>query len=164
MKIKKCEKVESYTLKIWKPSLRTTEDTHSGDEIGSKHEYKRKLGKKKTTTKYVVNEPGTNGSVRFPHVSMNLLNMWWVEHSSMVNQWDNVQLLYSRGLQLKKSGSNPFKLQFLGIDAVNCIFLDKYTSIICSLGTIFTHQWEWYRIVRCILHHEAHWCSGVDED
>lgn len=69
----------------------------------------------------------------------------------MVNQWDNAQLLYSRGLQLKKSGSNPFKLQFLGIDAVNCIFLDKYTSIICSLGTIFTHQWEWYRIVRCIL-------------
>ena len=77
---------------------------------------------KKTTTKYVVNEPGTNDSVRFPHVSMNLLNMWWVEHSSMVNQWDNAQLLYSRGLQLKKSGSNPFKLQFLGIDAVNCIF------------------------------------------
>ena len=47
LKIKKCEKVESCTLKIWKPSLRTTEDTHSGDEIGSKHEYKRKLGKKK---------------------------------------------------------------------------------------------------------------------
>ena len=64
-----------------------------------------------------------------------------------------MQLLYSRGLQLKKSGSNPFKLQFLGIDAVNCIFfLDK---CICSLGTrdnlYINDNGTHDQFVRCIL-------------
>ena len=46
-KSKNVKKLKVAPWKYAKPSLRTTEDTHSGDEIGSKDEYQRKLGKNK---------------------------------------------------------------------------------------------------------------------
>ena len=114
-------------------------------------------------------EPSVLGSIRFRHVSMNLLNLcldlWWVELSSMVNQWGKAQLLYSsrvhagsKGHQLKKSGSSGALSSYsfwVLMQWIVYFFLDKCTSIICSLGTrdnLYingngTHD----QFVRCIL-------------